>query len=259
MLRLMLFSCLMWPALALAVEQFTYRVLETKPHDRSNYVQGLEIHDDLLYVSAGEYGKSRLLRYAFGFPELQIERRLHPAIFAEGLTVFGDKIYLLTWRERIALVFSRTEMELLEVFPIQGQGWGLTNNGRELIYTDGSDRLHYLDPKTRKITRSIGVTENGLPLHKLNELEWIDGSIWANIYQTDRIVIIEPESGKVTASIDLEGLFPHSKRRDKEEVLNGIARNPADGAIWVTGKRWPQLFRIELIPREEPPAKGDSR
>ncbi len=260
MLRLpFIFFGLLLPGLALAVDQYGYRVLETKPHDRNNYVQGLEIHDGLLYLSAGEYGRSRLLRYEFETGELQVARRLPPQVFAEGLTVLGDKIYQLTWRERAMLVFSRNEMKLLEAFPIQGQGWGLTNNGRELIYTDGSDRLHYLDPRTRRITRSIGVTEMGRPLHKMNELEWIDGSIWANIYQTDRIVIIDPESGQVTASIDLEGLFPHSERNASEEVLNGIARNPADGTIWVTGKRWPELHRIKLIPREAAPEDGVSR
>jgi glutamine cyclotransferase len=173
--------------------------------------------------------------------------------------VLEEHIYQLTWHARMVLVFSKDEMKFLEWFPISGEGWGLTNNGQDLIYSDGSDQLHYLSPHDRRLTRSVKVTENGRPVRKLNELEWIDGKIWANIWRTNRIVIIDPDSGVVTASVDLTDLLPTSARRADTGVLNGIARNPADGAIWVTGKRWPWLYRIELQPVNQPQSTTDSR
>lgn len=254
---LLLTLCL--PAVAGAVEQFGYRVLEQKPQDRANFVQGLEIQDGLLYVSTGNYGRSRLRRYDLDSGELQVDRRLHPRLFGEGLTLLGDRIYQLTWREGMLLEFSRDEMQPLGWHPIPGLGWGLTNDGKHLIYTDGGDRLHYMDPASRLILRSVRVTENGSPLAGLNELEWVDGKIWANIYQTDRIVIVEPDSGIVTASIDLSGLLPADQRRPDTDVLNGIARDPASGDIWVTGKHWPWLYRIELVPLAPEQAGTESR
>lgn len=254
---LVLLLCL--PACSRAVEQFSYRVLEQKPHDRANWVQGLEIHDGLLYVSTGNYGRSRLRRYQLDTGELQVDRRLHPRLFGEGLTLLGDRLYQLTWREGMLLEFSRDDMKPVGWHPIPSQGWGLTNDGTHLIYTDGGDRLHYMDPATKRILRSVPVTENGRPVPKINELEWVDGSIWANIYQTDRIVIIDPDSGEVKASIDLSGLLPPDQRRPDTNVLNGIARNPDNGDIWVTGKHWPWLYRIELVPLPSAQAADESR
>jgi glutamine cyclotransferase len=232
-----------------AVEQFGYKVLERKPQDRANYVQGLEIVDGDLYVSSGGYGKSRFRRYDFESGELRVDLPLDPRIFAEGLTVFGDNIYQLTWQNRVGLIYDRKTLVQKQLFRIPGQGWGLTHNGKELIYSDGSDRLFFLSPDTNRITRHLAVTENGNPVTQINELEWIDGAVWANVWKSDRIVIIDPDSGKVTGSIDLQGLNPPDQYTQVDDVLNGIARNPADGAIWVTGKRWPWLYRIELVPK----------
>ena len=242
-----------------AVEQFGYRILEKKPHDRSNWVQGLEIHDGMLYLSAGKYGKSRLVRYDLDTGELQVERRLNPALFAEGITLLGDRLYQLTWKRRMFIEFSRDELEALTWHPLPGQGWGLTNDGNHLIYTDGGDRLHYIDPETKRVVRSIPITENGEPLYRVNELEWVDGSIWGNVLPSDRIVIIDPKTGVVTASIDLSGLLPITERRPDTNILNGIARNPENGDIWVTGKYWPWLYRIELIPIDPAPDADESR
>ncbi len=259
-MRALLLSLLITlPLPALCVEQYGYRVLEKKPQDRNNFVQGLEIHGGKLYVSSGNYGQSRLMRYDFGSGELELSKQLNPRLFAEGLTLFGDHIYQLTWRERMLLVFAKDSMKALEWFPIPGEGWGLTNNGEQLLYSDGSDRIHYLDAKTRTITHSIHVTENGRPVRKLNELEWIDGQIWANIWRSDRIVIIDPQNGEVKASIDLRDLLAPSDRRAGTDVLNGIARDPQDGGIWVTGKRWPWLYKIELVNKTRPTSVVDSR
>ena len=240
------------PMLAVAVEQFGYRVTDRKPQSTENFVQGLEIVDDYLYVSTGNYGKSHLLRYRFDDGTLEASHKVDPRIFAEGLTVLGDRIYQLTYRNRMALVYNRDDLQVLGWFRIPGEGWGLTHNGGELIYSDGSDKLHFLSPRTQQITRSLSVRENGVPVTMLNELEWVEGKIWANIWQSDRIVVIDPDSGEVTATIDLQGLLPAADRHDGADVLNGIARNPADGAIWVTGKRWPWLYQIELVPVADP-------
>jgi glutamine cyclotransferase len=246
-LRTLVFLFICLPMAALAVQQYGYRVTDQKPLTRNHWIQGLEIVDDYLYVSAGLKGQSRLVRYRFEDGSLDIERRLDARIFAEGLTVFNDKVYQLTWKNRMMLVYNREDLQADHWFRIPGQGWGLTHNGEELIYTDGGAQLHFLSPETEQILRSITVTENGRPVAKLNELEWVDGKIWANIWKTDRIVIINPSTGVVSASINLQGLLPAAERRTVNDVLNGIARDPADGSIWVTGKRWPWLYQIELV------------
>lgn len=248
-LILLLSIAALWSLPAQAIEQFGYKVLERKHQDRANYVQGLEIVDGELYVSSGGYGKSRLRRYDFESGKLGADLPLDPRIFAEGLTVFGDKVYQLTWHNRAGLIYDRQTLGPKQLFRIPGQGWGLTHNGSELIYSDGSDRLYFLSPDTHRITRSVAVTENGNPVTRINELEWIDGAVWANVWKSDRIVIIDPDSGKVTGNVDLQGLNPPDQNTQVDDVLNGIARNPADGAIWVTGKRWPWLYRIELVPK----------
>ncbi len=233
---------------SLAVEQLGYRVLGSKPLQPDLWTQGLEIVNGSLYVSSGLYGRSALLKFDFDTGNREKGTRLHPRMFAEGLTVLNNRIYQLTWKERLGIVYDRESFETIELFELRGQGWGLTNDGEQLIYSDGSHQLHYLSPATLEITRTIDVVENGKPLRNLNELEWIEGKIWANVWQTDRIVVVDPESGAVTASIDLTGLLPATDRRPGTNVLNGIARDPATGAIWVTGKRWPRLFQIETLP-----------
>ena len=248
--RVLLLCLLLSCSLAQAVEQFGYRVIEQLPHSRENFVQGLQIIDGQLYVSSGNYGVSHLTQYRFPEGRLVVSRKLHPRIFAEGVTVLGDRVYQLTWRNRMMLVYQREHLQPDHTFPIPGEGWGMTSDGQSLIYSDGSDQLHFISPASERIERSIRVRENGRPLQRLNELEWIDGKVWANIWQTDRIVIIDPATGEVSASIDLSDLLPDSERRQGTDVLNGIARNPADGAIWVTGKRWPWLYRIEVVPKQ---------
>lgn len=246
-----------------AVKQYGYRVIDSKPASRDNYVQGLEIVDGQLYVSTGLHGQSRLRRYDFASGELLQQRRLNARLFAEGLTVFGDTIYQLTYRSRMMLVWDKANLELQRWFPIPGEGWGLTHDGEQLIYGDGSEYLYFLEPESGRIVHSLRVTENGRPVTHLNELEWIDGKVWANVWQQDRIVVIDPDSGEVTANIDLRGLLPAAEQRRvtdaTNDVLNGIARDPATGNIWVTGKRWPKLYHIELVPLASPPSSTETR
>ncbi len=248
LLRILLFIGACLPMAAWSVQEYAVRVSDQKPQARENFVQGLEILDGYLYVSAGNYGESRLLRYHFADGRADISRALDAGIFAEGLTVFGDHVFQLTWRNRAMLVYRKSDLKYLHSLPLSGEGWGLTHNGTDLIYSDGSDQLYFMSPDTARVLRTISVTEQGRPVALLNELEWVDGAIWANVWQSDRIVIIDPDTGEVTASIDLHGLLPPAEYRQGTDVLNGIARDPADGGIWVTGKRWPWMYRIELVP-----------
>jgi glutamine cyclotransferase len=244
---------------ALAVEQLGYRVLDKKPLPPELWTQGLEIVAGKLYLSTGKYGRSALLMFDFESGELEKGTRAHPRMFAEGLTVLGTRVYQLTWKERAGLVYDQASLEAIDWFRLRGEGWGLTNDGQHLIYSDGSHQLHYLSPTSYEIMKSIDVLENGKPVSRLNELEWIDGKIWANVWQTDRIVIIDPDSGAVTATVDLSGLLPPADRRPGTNVLNGIARDPGTGAIWVTGKRWPWLFHIETVPAAKSPKTIETR
>lgn len=248
--QLILLFILYSPLAALGLQEYTVRVVDQKPLSREHFVQGLEIAEGMLYLSTGHYGKSHLLRYRFDDLALESGRKLNRSVFAEGLTVLGEHIYQLTWRNKLLFVYDKATLEPVRAMPLAGQGWGLTNNGETLIYTDGGAQLHFMAPESGKILRSVTVRERGKPLSKLNELEWIEGRIWANVWLTDRIVIINPDDGEVTGSIDLSGLLPASERRENTDVLNGIAydqRNIRDKAVWVTGKRWPWLYRIEII------------
>ena len=243
---------------AAAVEQFDIEVLERRPQPRDHFVQGLEIVDGKLYVSTGMYGESRLMRYDFASGRRLDTRHLNRTLFAEGVTVLQDTVYQLTWRNRLMLTYERATLEHRGGWPMPGEGWGLTNDGEQLIYSDGSDKLHFISPKDGRRQKSITVRENGAPLRALNELEWIDGSIWANVWGTERIVIIDPASGDVTASVDLEGLLPAAEYRPGTDVLNGIAHDRDGDETWVTGKRWPWLYRIRLVPKiaENVPTPG---
>jgi len=244
---IILFCGVNWTS-ACAGTTHKYKVTGRMAQPRDSWVQGLEIVDGFLYVSTGQYGESQLLRYRMNDETLDKSKQVDPRLFAEGLTILNDKIYQLTWKNRIVLVYNKTDLKGYKWFRIAGEGWGMTNNGEDLIYGDGSDKLYFLSPETLQVSHSIQVTENGQKIVRLNELEWIDGQIWANIWLTNRIVVIDPANGNVTASIDLKGLLPDNERRPGTDVLNGIARNPADGSIWVTGKNWPWLYQIELVP-----------
>ncbi|GAB5451985.1 MAG: glutaminyl-peptide cyclotransferase [Halioglobus sp.] len=237
--------------------EYTFSVIERKPLARALYTQGLEIHDGDLFLSSGGYNQSQLLRYDFASGQLKGRRHMDGRLFAEGLTIFNGKIYQLTWRRRLGLVYDLKTMQPEARWRLRGEGWGLTNNGRELIYSDGSDQLHFISPADGSHLRSIRVTLNGQRIRNLNELEWIDGQIWANVWQTDRILLIDPTSGVATASVDLGGLLPLPERKADTDVLNGIARDPATGQVWVTGKRWPWLYRIELRPTKDGPPGED--
>ena len=231
-----------------AQQQFSYKVLETRPQSRQTFVQGLQIVGEHLYVGTGLYGQSAILRYRMDDGTLAASKATSPQFFGEGITIHNGLLYQLTWKSRMLLVYRESDLTPQKWFRIPGEGWGITHNGDSLIYSDGTHQLHFLSPATGNISHSINVMENGEPVVRLNELEWIDGKVWANVWATNRIVIIDPDTGAVTGSIDLTGLLPDEERLPGTDVLNGIAVDPANGDIWVTGKRWPALYRIELIP-----------
>ena len=232
-------------------QNYSYEILETRPQSRQNFVQGLQIVDDYLYVGTGLYGQSAILRYRLDDGTLDTSKALSPQFFGEGITVMDDLLYQLTWKNRMLLVYRASDLTPQKWFRIPGEGWGITHSDETLIYSDGSHRLHFMNPATGNISHSIEVMEYGEPVIRLNELEWIDDKVWANVWASNRIVIIDPKTGEVTGSIDLTGLLPVDQRQPGTDVLNGIAVNPANGDIWVTGKRWPALYRIKLVPIEK--------
>lgn len=231
------------------VTHYDYQVVSKLRFDRENFTQGLEIHQGRLYVSSGLYGRSMVRVYDFPSLELIQSVPVDPRIFAEGLTIIDDRLVLLSWRERVMLVYQLPDMTLIGQSALPGQGWGATHTGSVMWFSDGSDRLFSADLTGGGTLASVSVTLNGQPLRNLNELEWVDGEIWANVWQTDQIARIDPASGKVVGLIDLSGLLLEEDRLRDTDVLNGIAIDPQSGDIWVTGKRWPWLYQIELAPR----------
>ena len=231
------------------VTHYNYRVISKVRFDRENFTQGLEIHEGRLYVSSGLYGRSMVRVYDFPSLELMQSVPVDPRIFAEGLTIIDDRLVLLSWRERVMLVYQLPDMTLIGQSALPGQGWGATHTGSILWFSDGSDRLFSADLAGGGKLASVSATLNGQPLRNLNELEWVNGEIWANVWQTDQIARIDPASGRVVGLIDLAGLLPEEDRLRDTDVLNGIAVDPQNGDIWVTGKRWPWLYQIELVSR----------
>ena len=232
-------------------EVFGYRVVHEFPHDPRAFTQGLFFHEGFLYESTGLRGESTLRRVDLESGEVLEERRLLPQFFGEGATLAGDFIFQLTWESGIGFVYTRDPFRLVREFRYSGEGWGLTFDGEHLVMSDGSDSLRFWDPNTLRQVRTLKVTADGEPLPQLNELEWIEGEIWANIWMDDRIARIRPDTGEVTAFVDLTGILPRSFRLQYPEidVLNGIAWDRDGGRIFVTGKKWPTLFEIELIER----------
>ena len=221
-----------------------YEVLSSYPHDPNAFLQGWVWYDGGFYESTGLNGESTLRRVAFPSGEVVQKIDVPKEYFAEGLAMIGDRLIQLTWRTKKAFVYDRESFGLLGEFPYETEGWGLTYDGTSLIMSDGSANLYFLDPETYQVTRTQPVTLEGRPLRQLNELEWIKGEVWANVWHTDVIVRIDPASGQVVGVLDMTGLLP--SRRDNDDVLNGIAYDAETDRTFVSGKRWPLLFEIRL-------------
>jgi glutamine cyclotransferase len=226
---------------------YTYEVINSYLHDPAAFTQGLVYLDGVLYEGTGLNGESSLRQVALETGEVVQVHHLAEQFFGEGITVFGDRIIQLTWRSHVGFVYARETFELLQQFTYPTEGWGLTHDGERLIMSDGTATLYFLDPATFAAVGSIEVRDQG-PVSRLNELEYIDGQIYANVWQTDRIARISPQTGKVTGWINLRDLLLPDDRRQRVDVLNGIAYDAVQKRLFVTGKWWPKLFEIELIP-----------
>ena len=230
------------------VTEFGYRVVRSYPHSTGVFTQGMEFHEGVLYEGAGKRGESMVLIRSLESIELVKSVRLEKHLFGEGITILNERLYQLTWQSQRGFIYDASSLALIEEFKIQGQGWGMTNNGRQLIISNGSNRLTFLDPTTFNIVDEVEVRYHGRPIDNLNELEWIDGVIYANIWRTDWIVMIDPETGNVTGTVSLKGLLPDKLSTTKTDVLNGIAYDDKKKRLFVTGKYWPRLYHIELAP-----------
>ena len=223
-----------------------YQVVRTYPHDDQAFTQGLFYRDGRLVESTGRYPSDiRIVRLEDGV--VLKKRQLDTAYFGEGVVDVGDRIVSLTWRNHIGFIWDGDDLTPVSAFSYPGEGWALTRDDQRLIMSDGTAQLRFLDPVTLTESGRLTVTADGVPVDKLNELEWVDGEIYANIWQTDRIARIDPATGHVLAWIDLTGLFPVSERRDPaDDVANGIAWDAWGKRLFVTGKNWPSLFEIRV-------------
>jgi glutamine cyclotransferase len=234
------------PATPYPVPVATYRIVNTYPHDRSAFTQGLVFADDFLYEGTGLRGHSSLRKVDLKTGNILRVRRLPAQFFGEGITIYGNRVIQLTWRSRVGFVYDRETFQLLDTFTYPTEGWGITHDGRSLIMSDGTSTLYFLDPQTFQEVNRLEVHTRDGPVSRLNELEYVQGEIYANVWQTDRIAKISPESGEVIGWIDLEGLLRPEDRDRRVDVLNGIAYDVKNDRLFVTGKLWPKLFEIKL-------------
>lgn len=240
---------------------YTYEIVNTYEHDGKAFTQGLVFHEGSLYEGTGEYGESTLRKVDLKTGKVEKKHELSDEVFGEGIAIFGDKIFQLTWRDKTAYVYDLNTFRLLKELTYSGEGWGLTHDGTHLIMSDGTHVLRFIDPETFQTEKTVTVLrENGAPQMNLNELEYVKGEIWANIWHSEQpnilgkanhIARIDPASGKITGWIDLNNISPDDVRRDSENTLNGIAYDAAGDRVFVTGKNWKKLFEIRVVPKAQ--------
>jgi glutamine cyclotransferase len=233
-----------------------YEIVKTYKHDEKAFTQGLVFVNGFFYESDGEYGESNLRKVEVETGKVLQKQDVAEEYFAEGMTILNDKIYQITWQEKTAFQYDMN-FKLIKEFRYQGEGWGLTNDGTNLIMSDGTHVIRFINPETFETVRTIVVKdEKGSPIYKLNELEYIKGEIWANIWHSEsinkpnHIARINPADGKLLGWVDLQGISPEDVARDSENTLNGIAYDAAGDRIFVTGKQWKKLFEIKLKPKQ---------
>lgn len=236
------------PAIRKAPQRLRLRVVSTRPHDVTAYTQGLVWHQGALYESAGLYGSSSLRQVDPVTGEVKRRVQVPARYFAEGLALTGDRLIQLTWQEGTAFVYRAADFEKVGEVSYQGEGWGLCYDGKRLVMSDGSDRLTFRDPETLAVLGSVQVELGGAPVDKLNELECVDGAVYANVWMTEDILRIDPGTGEVTAVIDASGLLGAADYEAGAEVLNGIVWMPETKTFLITGKKWPLMFEVEFVP-----------
>jgi len=230
--------------------QYGYRVVHVYQHDRSAFTQGLEYRGGFLYEGTGLNGRSSLRKVELATGKVLQETRLAPQCFGEGITVVNQRVVELTWQSHAGFVYDQASFRLLRNFQYPGEGWGLTNDGKQIYMSDGTAEIRCWDPVTLAELRRFTVHDGAQPVMALNELESVRGEIYANVWQTDRIARISPADGRVVGWIDLTGLLPIEDRAQPVDVLNGIAYDSLGDRLFVTGKLWPKLFEIQLVPKQ---------
>jgi len=228
---------------------FVADVVQEYAHDPKAFTQGLVWHEGRMFEGTGQYGQSSIRETELQTGRVLRKRDLPKQYFGEGIVLLGDKLFQITWEEHVAFVYDWKTFAPKGEFKYDGAGWGLATDGTSLIMSNGSSALAFRDPATFAVTKSITVTENGQPVSKLNELEWVKGEIWANVWESDQIARIDPATGQIRGWIDLAGLLPQTDRSGKEDVLNGIAYDAKEDRLFVTGKLWPKLYEIRLKQR----------
>ncbi|HVG40444.1 MAG TPA: glutaminyl-peptide cyclotransferase [Chitinophagaceae bacterium] len=224
-----------------------YTVAAVYPHDTSSFTQGLAFNNGQLFEGTGNYGHSKLYQLDLKTGNHLQQLTLDPKFFGEGITILNDTIYQLTWKEKLVLVYSAKDFKKIKEFPLNTEGWGITNDGKNLIVSDGSSNLYFYDPATFTLLRTQGVTENGAPSVNLNELEYINGFVYANQWQYNYIVKIDPNSGQISGKLDLTELANRVKAKDPNaDFLNGIAYDAATKKVYITGKLWPDLYELQF-------------
>ena len=239
--------CLACLGCSARVKQYKLEVVKEYPHDTGAYTQGLFFDSGRFYESTGQFGESSFREVELATGKVLSQMNFQEKYFGEGSVMLGGKLFILTWLNKVAFVYDAKTLAYEQTYSYPREGWGLTTDGKSLIASDGSSRLYFLTPEFRQ-ERYVDVKMDGRPVRNLNELEYIDGKVWANIYMTDMIVIINPADGTVEASIDCSGLLPQKLREPRTDVLNGIAQDPATGKIYLTGKYWPRLYEVRLVP-----------
>ncbi|MBO7574998.1 MAG: glutaminyl-peptide cyclotransferase [Bacteroidales bacterium] len=229
------------------VKQYKVEVVKEYPHDTGAYTQGLFFDGGRFYESTGQFGESGFREVELATGKVLSKMNFQQKYFGEGSVMLGGNLYILTWLNKVAFVYDAKTLEYKQTYSYPREGWGLTTDGKSLIASDGSARLYFLSPEFKQ-ERYVDVKMDGRPVRNLNELEYIDGKVWANVYMTDLIVVINPADGTVEASIDCTGLLPRNLREPRTDVLNGIAQDPATGKIYLTGKYWPRLYEVRLVP-----------
>ena len=258
-IAVVLTSCFIFPLLfGLSIQEsipekspakIPYKITRTYPHSPGSFTQGFVFEDGYLYEGTGQYGSSSLRKMKLETGEILKEVRLPRDIFGEGITIYKDRIIQLTWFSQIGFVYDKKSFRHMDTFryPISIEGWGITTDGKHLIVSDGSDRLYFLDPESFEVKSRLNVQDNLGAVLKINELEYVDGAIYANVWQSPKIIKIDVDSGKVTGIIDLSNIVPKQFRGHIDYVLNGIAYDSEKKRFFVTGKMWPHVFELELL------------
>lgn len=246
LIAILLMSFMIGSCADASVRQYKLEIVAEYPHDTCSYTQGLFFHEGQMYETTGLHGKSSLRKVDLQTGKAIIRYDFAEKYFVEGSVVFKDNLYILTWDSKVAFVYDADSLKYRSSWKYPREGWGITTDGKQLIASDGSSTLYFMDEKF-SLKQRLNVRCEDRPVRWLNELEYIDGKIWANVYTTDEIVIINPKDGRVEGVIDCRGLLPKEMYTPETDVLNGIAYNAENGKIYLTGKNWPKLYEIKLV------------